>query len=58
MEEPVVKHLQTVVSTPEWIEIDDYMRDNGITNLKEWMRQLLLKEVRKRYDTNSLPLHK
>lgn len=58
MDELAVKHLQTVVSASEYREIDDFMRDNGITNLKEWMRQLVLKEVRKGNDTISLPLHK
>ena len=54
--EPPYKYVQTIVSIEEATEIDEYIRINKIKNRREWVKQVLLEEVRKD-GTKSLPLH-
>ena len=56
MSEMPYKYVQTIVSVDESDEIDEYLRINRIKNKREWIRETLLKEVRKGND-ESLPLH-
>lgn len=56
MSEVPYKYVQTIVSGEEAEEIDNYVHANKIKNKREWLREVILKEVRK--DGNkSLPIH-
>lgn len=51
-----IKHIQIIVSEAEDLEISDYEVRNNLTNRREWMRNLILREVRKDNDGNSKPI--
>lgn len=50
------KYVQTIVSREEADEIDNYVHMKGIKNKREWIREIILKEVRED-GTKPLPLH-
>lgn len=50
------KYVQTIVSSDEAEEIDEYVRINKIKNKREWLKETILQEVRG-HEQKSLQLH-
>lgn len=55
-EEKPYKYVQALLSIEQFREMEEYMRKNGITNRRDWVEEIIMKEVRKD-DGKSLPLH-
>jgi hypothetical protein len=51
------KYIQTTLSTSQHKEVKNFMETNGIDNQREWLREIIMKEVRRDNDSESLPLY-
>lgn len=47
-------NIQTIVTAKQFAEIEDYCRRKGIKSRREWVRELILREVRTNEDTLQL----
>lgn len=51
------KYIQTTLSTAQHEELVTFYKDNDIKNQRAWLREVIMKEVRKDDESEPLLLH-